>query len=216
MKKLISVETALTKLKSGMTIMIGGFLSQGMALTIIDALTQTGVNNLKVITNDPGKPDVGVGKLIRNRQIKKLIASHVGLNPEAGCQMQEESLELQLVPQGTLLEQIRCGGFGLGGFLTPVGLGTLVATGKEIIEVQGQEYLLELPLRADVAIIKAYKGDSFGNLTYRGTSQNYNPIMAYAADLVIAEVENLVEVGELDPNEIRTSGVLVDFIVVKG
>ena len=214
--KLKNKQEVIKHIKSGMTLMVGGFLSQGMAINLINTLSEHKTDNLTIITNDPGKPNEGIGKLIRNRQIKNLYASHVGMNPEVGSQVQEELLELHLVPQGTLVERIRCGGFGLGGILTPVGLGTKVAEGKSTFKVEDREYLVELPLKADVALIKAHKGDASGNLIYHGTSQNFNPMMAFAADLVIAEVDELVEVGDLDPNQVITPGVLIDFLVVRG
>jgi len=159
---------------------------------------------------------VGHGKLVAAGRVKKVIASHVGLNKKTGELYNAGELELELVPQGTFVERIRAAGFGLGGFLTPTGVGTVVEEGKQVLEVNGKKYILELPLRADVALIRAHKADRMGNLTYFGTNRNFNPAMATAADLVIAEVDSIVDPGELDPNNIVTPGLLVDILVVKG
>ena len=213
MNKIISIEQAVAKVRDGMTLMIGGFLANGTPEKLIDALVASGVRDLTVICNDTSFPDRGIGKLIVGRQIKKLYVSHIGTNPETGAQMNAGELEVEFCPQGTLAERVRAGGSGLGGILTPTGLGTMVAEGKQVIEVDGREYLLEKPLRADVALIGASVGDTVGNLVYRGTSQNFNPLMATAADLVIAQVDELVEEGAIAPENVHTPRIFVDFIV---
>ncbi|MDI3535078.1 MAG: acetate CoA/acetoacetate CoA-transferase alpha subunit [Thermosediminibacterales bacterium] len=216
MKKVVSLEEALDNIRDGMTVMIGGFLAVGSPLKIIDGLIEKGVKDLTVIANDTAFPDRGIGKLIVNKQIKKAIVSHIGTNPETGRQMNEGETEVELVPQGTLAEQIRAAGAGLGGILTPTGLGTIVEQGKQKIKIDDKEFLLELPLKADIALIKAKKADKKGNLVYNKSARNFNPLMATAADLVIAEVEELVEVGEIDPDEVMTPGIFVDMIVKGG
>lgn len=213
MGKIISIEQAVAGIKDGMTLMIGGFLGNGTPEKMIDALVASGVKDLTVICNDTSFPDRGIGRLIVGKQIRKLYTSHIGTNPHTSEQMNAGELEIEFCPQGTLAERVRAGGNGLGGILTPTGLGTMVAEGKEIIKVDGKEYLLEKPLRADVALICASLGDTSGNLVYRGTSQNFNPLMATAADLVIAQVEELVEVGAIAAENVRTPGIFVDFII---
>ena len=215
MKKLISVEEAAAKVKDGMTVMIGGFLSTGTPNEIVGALAKSGVKNLTLIVNDTAYPDKGCGQLIANKQVKKVIVSHIGTNPCTSEQMNSGELDIEFVPQGTLAERIRSGGAGLGGFLTTTGMGTIVAEGKPVVCVDGKEYLLEKPLRADIALVGASVGDKSGNLIYKGTSQNFNPLMASAADLVIAEISELVEVGELAPEAVRTPAIFVDYIVEK-
>lgn len=213
MNKIISIEEAISHIKDGMTVMIGGFLGVGTPHRLVDALIEKGVKDLTVIANDTAFPDVGVGKLIVNKQIKKAIVSHIGTNPETGRQMNEGETEVELVPQGTLAERIRSGGAGLGGVLTPTGVGTIVEEGKRKIEINGKEYLLELPLRADIALIAGMKVDKKGNIYYSKSARNFNPLMAMAADLVIVEAEEIVEVGEIDPNDVMTPGIFVDYIV---
>ena len=213
MKKLISVEEAVAKVTDGMTVMIGGFLANGTPNAIVDALAKSGVKNLTLIVNDTAFPDKGCGQLIANKQVKKVIVSHIGTNPCTSEQMNSGELEIEFCPQGTLAERVRAGGAGLGGVLTPTGIGTLVAEGKQILNIDGKDYLLEKPLRADVALVGASVGDDAGNLVYKGTTQNFNPLMATAAELVIAEVQELVEKGELYPELVRTPGIFVDYIV---
>jgi acetate CoA/acetoacetate CoA-transferase alpha subunit len=197
--------------------MIGGFMTCGTPESLVDALVERAPGQLTVIANDAGYPDRGVGKLIRAGLVRKLIASHVGLNPEVAQRMNADSpherLECVLVPQGTLAERVRAGGVGLGGILTPTGVGTTVATGKEVISIRGTAYLLEEPLRADVALIFSTLSDTFGNLSYFGTTVNFNPLMAMAADRVIAGVGRVCEVGSLAPNAVAVPGVLVDALV---
>jgi acetate CoA/acetoacetate CoA-transferase alpha subunit len=213
MRTIIPIEQAASYVKDGSTVMIGGFLANGTPERIIDALVASKVKNLTVICNDTSFPDRGVGRLVANRQVKKLFTSHIGTNPASGAQLNAGEIEIEFCPQGTLAERVRAGGNGLGGILTPTGLGTLIAQGKETIKVDGREYLLETPLRADVALIGASVGDRAGNLVYRGTSQNFNPLMAAAADTVIAEVAELVDAGAIPPENVHTPGILVDFIV---
>ncbi|MCK9443973.1 MAG: acetate CoA-transferase subunit alpha [Tissierellaceae bacterium] len=216
MNKIISMEEAIAHVKDGMTIMVGGFLGCGSPHRLIDALVEKGVKDLTLICNDSGFADIGVGKLVVNKQIRKLIASHIGTNRETGNQMNAGEMEVVLVPQGTLAEQVRAGGSGLGGFLTPTGVGTVVEEGKQKIEIDGKAYLLELPLRADIALIAGETIDKFGNIVYSGATRNFNHLMATAADTVIVEVEEVVEVGELDPNHVVTPGIFVDYIVNGG
>ena len=213
MSKFISIEEAVSKVKDGMTIMVGGFLANGTPNKIVDALAKSGVKNLTLICNDTAYPDKGVGQLIANKQVKKLFVSHIGTNPHTSEQMNSGELEIEFCPQGSLAERVRAGGCGLGGILTQTGMGTIVAEGKQIVNVDGKDYLLEKPLRADIALIGASLGDKAGNLVYRGTSQNFNPLMASAADLVIAEINELVEIGEIAAESVKTPSIMVDFIV---
>lgn len=213
MNKFITIDDAVSKIKDGMSIMIGGFLAGGTPEKLVDAIVKKGVKDLTIIGNDTGFPDKGIGKLVVSGQVKRVIVSHVGTNPTTAELMNAGKMEVTFVPQGTLAEQVRAGGAGLGGILTSTGIGTIVADGKEIITVDGKEYLLEKPIRADVALILANKADKMGNLFYRGTSQNFNPLMAMAADLVIAEVEEVVEVGEIAMEDVRTSHIFVDYMV---
>jgi len=196
-----------------MTVMIGGFLACGTPESLIDALVQKGVKDLTVIANDTAFPDKGIGKLVVNRQLKKVTVSHIGTNPETGRQMHAGELTVELVPQGTLAECIRAGGFGLGGFLTPTGVGTVVEDGKQKLTIGGREYLLELPLKADVALLKAAKADKAGNLVFRKAARNFNPLMATAAEIVIVEAQEIVETGTIDPDEVMTPGIFVDYLV---
>jgi acetate CoA/acetoacetate CoA-transferase alpha subunit len=214
--KIVSIEEAVDKVKEGMTIMVGGFLANGTPEDLIDALVKSNVKNLTLICNDTGFPEKGVGKMVVNKQFKKMIVSHVGTNPETANQMNSGETEVILTPQGTLAEKVRCGGYGLGGFLTPTGVGTEVENGKEKKVIDGKEYLLELPLRADVAIIKASIVDKKGNMIFSKTTKNFNPIMAMAADLVIVQADKIVEIGEIDPDQVMSSGIFVDYIVGGG
>jgi acetate CoA/acetoacetate CoA-transferase alpha subunit len=216
MKKFVTLEEAVEKVQDGMTVMVGGFLGCGSPHRIIDTLVQRGVKNLTLICNDTGFPEIGVGKLVVNKQFKKVVVSHIGTNPETGRQMHAGEIEVVLVPQGTLAERIRAGGAGLGGVLTPTGLGTVVEEGKERIEVDGSVYLLEKPLRADVALIAGETVDAYGNIVYYGAARNFNSVMATAADVVIVEAEHVVEAGALDPNHVVTPGIFVTHIVSGG
>ncbi len=213
MNKQISIEEAVSKIKDGDTIMVGGFLAVGTPESLIDALVEKGVKNLTLICNDTGFMDKGVGKLVVNKQFKKIIASHIGTNRETGRQMVEGETEVVLTPQGTLVEQIRAGGNGLGGILVKTGLGTDIQKGKEVITVDGEDYLLEKPMRADVALLFANKADEQGNLWYHGTTRNFNTVMATAADWVVVEADEIVPVGELAPNDVVVPGVFVHNIV---
>ena len=213
MNKIKTIDEVAQLFHDGQTLMIGGFICCGTPEIFIDALIEKGVKNLTLINNDTGVPDRGVGRLIVSKQISKIIVSHVGTNKETGRQINAGEIEYDLVPQGTLAERIRTAGAGLGGFLTPTGVGTIVEEGKQKINVNGRDYLLELPLKADIALLQAWKADKSGNLVYRLSAQNFNPLMAMAADLVIVAAEEIVEVGELDPDAVVTPGPLVDIIV---
>ncbi len=214
MNKRITIQEAVSKIKDGDTIMVGGFLAVGTPESLIDALVEKGVKDLTLICNDTGFVDRGVGKMVVNKQFKKIIASHIGTNRETGRQMVEGETEVILTPQGTLVEQIRAGGNGMGGFLVKTGLGTEIQKGKQIINVDGEDYLLEKPLRANVAILFANKADENGNLWYHGTTRNFNTVMATAADWVVVEADEIVPVGELSPNEVVVPGVFVHNIVL--
>ena len=213
MNKLISPSDAASFVKDGMTLMIGGFLGHGTPERIIDEIVASGVKSLTLIVNDTAFPDKGCGKLVTNNQVKKLIVSHIGTNPNTGQKMNSGELEIEFSPQGTLAERIRSGGAGLGGILTPVGIGTIIEEGKQMIQVDGNDDLLEKPLRADIALIYATTADDLGNLIYMGTMRNFNPLMAMAADTVIAEVEELKPAGELSPEAIHTPHIFIDYIV---
>lgn len=213
MNKLISLDEAVSYVEDGMTVMIGGFLACGTPERLIDKLVEKGVKNLTLIANDTSFTDRGIGKLVVSKQFKKVIVSHIGTNKETGRQMTEGETEVVLVPQGTLAEQVRAGGVGLGGILTPTGIGTIVEEGKELITVDGKTFILEKPLRADVALIFGNIVDKKGNIAYEGTTRNFNPLMAMAADKVIVEAARLVEVGEIDPNHVVTPGIFVHHIV---
>lgn len=216
MEKVISLDKAIDYIQDGMTIMIGGFLGCGSPHRLIDALVEKNIKDLTLICNDSGFPEVGVGKLIVNKQVKKLIASHIGTNRETGNQMNSSQIEVELVPQGTLAEQVRAQGAGLGGVLTPTGIGTVVEEGKSKIEVDGKTFLLEKALRADIALIAGDTIDKYGNIVYYGATRNFNHLMATAADIVIVEGEKIVEVGDIDPNHVVTPGIFIDYIVDGG
>ncbi|MGD0414039.1 MAG: CoA transferase subunit A [Terriglobales bacterium] len=213
MKKGTSCIHAVELIPDGAVLMIGGFIGIGAPHRIIDELVRQGRKNLTVISNDSARPGFATGKLIEAKLIKKLIASHIGLNPVAQRQMIAGELEVELCPQGTLAERIRAGGFGLGGVLTPTGIGTIVAEKKRTIEVEGKEFLLETPLRADFALIAAHRSDYSGNLEYSLTARNFNMVMATAADKVIVEPEHIVPVGAIPPDMVATPFVCVDYIV---
>lgn len=193
-------------------IMMGGFGLCGIPENCIQALLRSGVSGLTFISNNAGVDDFGIGLLLKTRQVKKMISSYVGENAEFERQLLSGELEVELIPQGTLAERIRAGGAGIPAFFTPAGYGTEVATGKEVREFDGKMYLMEQWLRADFSIVKAWKGDHAGNLIYKGTARNFNPMMAAAGKVTIAEVEELVETGELDPNQIHTPGIYVQRI----
>ena len=219
-KPIITAAQAAAKVHEGQVLMSGGFQGCGAAHSLIQALKAQGTKGLTLISTDNAMHDfktgtvTGIGHLIQDRAFTKIISSHIGLNQETQRQMNAGETEVELVPQGTLAERIRAAGAGLGGFLTPTGLGTEVAEGKQVITIDSRPYLLELPLKADIAFIKAKKADKAGNLMYAGTARNFNPMMATAADVVIAEVEEIVEIGEMDPNHVHTPSIFVDFLVL--
>lgn len=213
--KEVTLKEVLSVIKDGQRIMFGDWHGQLAAEEIIDGMLEKGIKDIEGITITGGYPGSGIGKLIDEHRLAKLITTHIGLNPVARDQMFAKELEITFVPAGTLIERIRCGGAGLGGCLTPTGVGTDVEIGKEKITIEGKEYLLELPLRADVALIKAWKADKAGNITFRQTSMLANNYMALAADQVIVEVEELVEIGELKPREIDIPAPVVDMVYVR-
>lgn len=208
------VENALSAIKSGMTIMVGGFGLVGAPLTLIDGLTRKDAGGLTIISNNLGEAGEGLGVLLRQRKIQKAIGSYFTSNREVGEAYQRGEIDLQLLPQGTLAEAMRAGGAGIGGFYTKTGVGTELAQGKEVRELNGEKYVFEHALRADIALIRAHKADTLGNLIYYKTARNFNPVMATAADLVIAEVDEIVAVGELSPEEIVTPHLFVDRLLV--
>lgn len=213
--KTVTAEQAVSGIKDGAVIMFGGFLGCGTPEVLIDALLEKGVKDITVICNDTATPTTGVGRLVAAKRVRKVIASHIGTNPETGAQMNSGETEVELIPQGTLAERIRCAGYGLGGVLTPTGLGTEAEKGKEVIVSDGKSYLLEKPLKADFAILGASLADKSGNLFFKGTTKNFQPLMATAADTVIVYSEKLVETGEIDPDTVDTPGIFVDYIAVK-
>lgn len=212
--KLITLQDAPDFFRDGMTIMVGGFIGVGTPPRLIEALLDSGVRDLTLIANDTAFIDTGIGPLIVNGRVSKVIASHIGTNPETGRRMIAGEMEVQLVPQGTLIEQIRCGGAGLGGFLTPTGVGTVVEDGKQTMTLDGKKWLLERPLRADLALIRAHRADPLGNLTYQLSARNFNPLIALAADITLVEPDELVETGCLLPDQIVTPGAVIDHIVI--
>ena len=199
----------------GAILMIGGFMGAGTPPRLIDALVRRGRRNLTVIANDTARPGVGIGKLIDAKLVRRVVTSHIGTNPETQRQMLAGETQVELVPQGTLVERIRSGGYGLGGVLTPTGVGTQAAEGKRTLEIDGRTFLLELPLKADFALINARRADYLGNLEYALTSRNFNPVMAMAASTVVAEVDEVVPVGVIPPDAVMTPHVLVKYLVCK-
>lgn len=214
--RIMEVSEAVSTVSEDSSVMVGGFLGCGSPDNLINEIITKKIRGLTVIANDTAFPDKGIGKLIVNKCACKVIVSHIGTNPETQRQMMEGELKVELIPQGTLAERIRAGGVGLGGILTPTGVGTVIQEGKRVVAVEGREYLLELPLRADYALVKAKKADYYGNLVFSLTARNFNPLIVLACDTVIAEVEEIVPVGALTPDEIHIPGVLVDYIVVGG
>jgi len=212
-KKVKNIEDAIYGAKSGMTFMFGGFGLSGIPENAIAALSKTGINGLTCISNNAGIDGFGLGLLLEKRQIKKMISSYVGENAEFERQMLSKELDVELIPQGTLAERCRAGGAGIPAFFTPSGYGTEVQQDKEVREFNGKKYILEKALVADFAFVKAWKGDTAGNLIYRGTARNFNPLMAMAGKITVAEVEELVQAGELDPNQIHTPGIFVQRIL---
>jgi acetate CoA/acetoacetate CoA-transferase alpha subunit len=208
-----SAEEAVALIPDGASLMVGGFMGVGTPDGLIDELVRQGRRDLTVIANDTALPGVGIGKLVRARSLRRVIASHIGLNPETQQQMIAGEVEVELVPQGTLIERIRAAGHGLGGVLTPTGVGTVVEEGKQKIEVDGRPYLLETALHADFALVQAFMADYLGNLVYALTARNFNPVIAMAGRTVVAEVEQIVPVGMISPDHVVTPAVLVDFLV---
>ena len=211
-RRVANADAAIEKLFDGATILMGGFGTCGNAENLIQAVIRKGTKDLTCISNNVGTPDFGLGLLVSQRRVRKLICSFPGQNTACQQQVLDGEIEIELNPQGTLVERLRAGGAGIPAFYTPTGVGTVVAEGKEVREFNGNKYLLERALRGDFAFIKAWKGDRWGNLVYRKTARNFNPIWATAADYVIAEVEDLVELGELDPDGIHTPGIFVNAI----
>jgi acetate CoA/acetoacetate CoA-transferase alpha subunit len=211
--KTISLHDAVARIPEGATLMVGGFLAVGSPERVIDELVRQCKRNLTVIANDTAMPGVGIGKLVTAGLLRKVIVSHIGLNPETQQQMLSGKLEVELVPQGTLIERIRSGGYGLGGVLTPTGIGTVVEKDKRKIDVNGKEYLVETALRADFAIVHAFVADYTGNLGYALTARNFNPVMAMAADTVIVTADHVVPVGVIAPEHVATPAPVVDYIV---
>lgn len=213
MKKITSAKEAISLIENGSSIMIGGFISCGTPDILIDELVRQNISNLTVISNDTSLPGVDKGKLVENKQIKKMICSHIGTNPETGKQMHAGEIEVELVPMGTLIEKIRAKGAGLGGVLTPTGVGTIVEENKETMDIDGKKFIFEKPIGADFALIYGTKVDKFGNVAYYGTTRNLNTVMATAAKTVILQADELVDC--LDPNEVVIPGLFVDYVVVR-
>ncbi|WP_426377355.1 CoA transferase subunit A [Desulforudis sp. 1031] len=213
LSKVADLEDALEYFRDGTVLMYGGFGGIGTPPTLIEGILRKGVKDLFLIGNDTGFPDVGVGRLVTAGRVRKIITSHIGSNPHAGELMHRGELEVEFSPQGTLAERIRAGGVGLAGILTDVGIGTVVENGKQKVTVDGKEYLLETALRAEVAIVHAAKADPFGNLTYIRSGRNFNPLVAMAADFTIAEADEIVPLGSLDPEVIVTPGIFVNMVI---
>ena len=209
----VSLEHCVTMIPDGASLMIGGFMAVGTPERLIDELVRQNRRNLTIIANDTAAPGRGIGKLISAKLVHKAVVSHIGLNPETQRQMLADELEVELVPQGTLIERIRAGGYGLGGILTPTGLGTSVEAGKQRIEVGGKPYLLEVALHADFALVHAFLADYEGNLSYALTARNFNPVVAMAARTVIVTADNIVPVGVIAPDHVMTPAPVVDYLV---
>ena len=212
--QIVSLDQSVAMIPDGASLMIGGFMAVGTPERIIDEIVRQNKRDLTVIANDTAMPGRGVGKLVDAGQVRKAIVSHIGLNPETQRQMMAGELEVELVPQGTLIERIRAGGTGLGGVLTQTGIGTSVEAGKQRIEVNGKSYLLEIALRADFALVQAFLADYLGNLSYALTARNFNPVIAMAADTVIVCADNIVPVGVISPDHVVTPAPLVDYLIV--
>ena len=215
MSKVSSLSAAVEEIPDGASLMIGGFMGVGSPHRVIEELVRQGKKDLTVIANDTAKPGFGIGKLVDAKAISRLVASHIGLNPETQKQMIAGDMDVELVPQGTLAERIRAGGTGLGGVLTKTGVGTVVAEGKQTVEVDGNTFLLEKPLIAQYALVHAWRADHFGNLQYELTARNFNPPMAMAAGTVIAEAGEIVPVGVITPDQVETVSVIVDVLVAR-
>jgi acetate CoA/acetoacetate CoA-transferase alpha subunit len=213
--KTIAIDKAAAMIPDGASLMIGGFMGVGTPERLMDELVRQGKRDLTVIANDTARPGRGIGKLVSAKAVRKAIVSHIGLNPETQQKMIAGEMEVDLVPQGTLIERIRAGGFGLGGILTPTGVGTLAEAGKQKLEVDGKHYLLETPLRADFALLEAFLSDYYGNLVYALTSRNFNPVIAMAGATVIVDVAHIVPVGMISPDHVVTPAALVDFVIAR-
>ena len=213
--KAIPVEEAIAMIPNGARVMIGGFMGVGTPERLVDEMVRQRKSKLRLIANDASLPGKGIGKLVDAELVASLIASHIGLNPKAQQQMMAEKMSIELVPQGTLVERIRAGGSGLGGMLTPTGIGTIVEEGKRQIEIEGKRYLVETALHADFALIHAFLADYLGNLSYALTARNFNPVMAMAADTVIVTAENIVPIGLIAPDHVVTPAPLVDYLVTQ-
>ena len=211
----LPLDSLVTKIPDAASLMIGGFMGVGTPERLIDELVRQGKRDLTVIANDTAMVGRGIGKLITAKLVRKVIASHIGLNPETQQKMLSGEMEVELVPQGTLIERIRAAGYGLGGILTPTGIGTVVEQGKRMLEVDGREYLLETPLAADFALVEAFLADYLGNLTYALTARNFNPVIAMAAKTVIVDAEHIVPVGTISPDHVMTPAPLVDYLVAR-
>src|SRR4051812_19878178 len=211
--KTVPLDRSVAMIPDGASVMIGGFMAVGTPERVIDEIVRQGKRDLTVIANDTALPGRGIGKLIGAKLVRKAIVSHIGLNPETQKQMMAGDLEVELVPQGTLIERIRAGGFGLGGILTQTGIGTPVEDGKQRFEVEGKSYLLEVALRADFALVQAFLADYLGNLSYALTARNFNPVMAMAAGTVVANADNIVPVGVISPDHVVTPAPVVDYLV---
>jgi len=211
--KTISVEQAAAMIPDGASVMIGGFMGVGTPERLVDALVARRTGGLTVIANDTASPGVGIGKLIGAGLVRRAVVSHIGLNPETQQQMLAGKIDVDLVPQGTLVERIRAGGYGLGGILTPTGVGTVVETGKQTLVIDGRTLLVEVALRADFALVNAFLADYLGNLTYALTARNFNPVIATAADVVIVDADNIVPTGVISPDHIVTPAPLVDYVI---
>jgi acetate CoA/acetoacetate CoA-transferase alpha subunit len=215
MKKTTRLADAVARIPDGAGIMIGGFMGVGTPSRLIEEIVRQGRRDLTVIANDTARPGIGVGRLIEAGLVRKMITSHIGTNPETQRRMLAGEIEVELVPQGTLAERIRAGGYGLGGVLTPTGIGTAAAEGKPTVEIDGRTFLLEKPLKADFAFIQARQADYLGNLAYALTARNFNPLMAMAAEVVMAEARDIVPVGVIPPDAVMTPAVLVDHLILK-
>jgi acetate CoA/acetoacetate CoA-transferase alpha subunit len=213
MKQAITPQEAAEMIPDGAILMIGGFMGVGSPHRIIDALVDVGRKNLTVIANDTARPDYGIGRLVRAGALRKAIVSHIGLNPETQKGMIDGSIEVDLVPQGTLAERIRAGGFGLGGVLTKTGLGTIAAKGQRVIEIDGEDWLFAPPLKADFSLLHADRADFVGNLVYQLTATNFNPVMAMAGEVVIAEPREILPLGMIAPDNVNTPGVVVNYLI---
>src|SRR5215472_7335179 len=212
----ISLDQAVEMIPHGASLLVGGFMGVGTPERVMDEIVRQGKRDLTVIANDTATPGVGIGKLVQAKLLQKVIASHIGLNPETQKQMMSGHLEVELVPQGTLIERIRAGGYGLGGVLTPTGVGTVVEEGKQKVQVNGKSYLVETALHAQFALVEAFLADYMGNLSYALTARNFNPVIAMAADTTIVAAEHIVPVGLIAPDHVVTPAPLVDYLVTNG